>query len=80
MKNLIKVTVLALILTMSMGATADAAEKKVRWKLATTWGPTLAPFTNAVQSLADSVEKMSGGDFTIRIDPANKHKAPFGVF
>ncbi len=58
MKNLIKVTVLALILTMSMGATADAAEKKVRWKLATTWGgPTLAPFTNAVQSLADSVEK-----------------------
>ena len=58
---------------------ANAAEKKVRWKLAMTWGSTLVPFTSAVENMVQMVEKMSGGDFTIRIDAANKHKSPFGV-
>jgi len=30
--------------------------------------------------LAELVEKMSGGHFTIEVDSAGKHKAPFGVF
>lgn len=80
MNNLFKIIVLALIITITMGVTANAAEKKVRLKLATTWGPTLEPFSSAVREFADTVEKMSGGTLTIRVDYANKHKAPFGVF
>ncbi|MBE0491834.1 MAG: TRAP transporter substrate-binding protein [Sulfurospirillum sp.] len=67
---------LAAVLAIS----ANAAEKKVKWKLAMTWGQTLSPFTDAVHGMADMVNKMSGGDFVITIDAANKHKAPFGVF
>ncbi|WP_022850097.1 TRAP transporter substrate-binding protein [Limisalsivibrio acetivorans] len=70
----------AMLVVMMLSVSAFAADQKVRWKLAMTWGPTLAPFTDAVENMASMVEKMSGGDFTIRIDAANKHKAPFGVF
>lgn len=68
-----------LSLIFALAVSANATEKKVRWKLAMTWGSTLVPFTSAVENMAQMVEKMSGGDFTIRIDAANKHKAPFGV-
>jgi len=54
-------------------------EEKVTWKLAMTWGPTLVPFSTAVEKMAKNVEEMSGGNFTIRIDASNKHKSPFGV-
>lgn len=80
MKNILKVTIIALVLAVAFSATADAAEKKVRWKIATTWGPTLEPFSTAVKEFAAQVEKLSGGNFTIRVDFANKHKSPFGVF
>lgn len=73
----IAVAVLAVMLTFAVAA--SAAEQKVRWKLAMTWGPTLSPFTDAVEEMAALVEEMSGGDFVIRIDAANKHKSPFGV-
>jgi TRAP-type mannitol/chloroaromatic compound transport system substrate-binding protein len=66
-------------LVAALAISASAAEKKVHWTLATTWGPTLVPFTSAVHNMADMVEKMSGGNFTIRVDASNKHKAPFGV-
>jgi len=59
---------------------ANAADKKVRWKLAMTWGPTLHPFVDTVENMANMVETMSGGNFVIRIDAANIHKSPFGVF
>jgi TRAP-type mannitol/chloroaromatic compound transport system substrate-binding protein len=57
-----------------------AAEERVRWKLAMTWGPTLHPFVDTVESMAKMVETMSGGNFVIRIDASNIHKSPFGVF
>ena len=66
-------------LVAALAISVQAAEKKVKWKLATTWGPTLTPFVNAPIRMAEMVEKMSGGNFTIRIDFSNKHKAPFGV-
>lgn len=53
--------------------------KAVNWKIATTWGPTAVPFSTAVTNMADMVEKMSGGSFTIQVDASNKHKAPFGI-
>lgn len=66
-------------LVAALAVSANAAEKKVKWKLAMTWGSTLTPFTTAVENMAKMVNDMSGGNFTIRIDASNKHKAPFGV-
>jgi len=66
-------------LAAALAVTASAGEKKVKWKLATTWGPTLVPFTTAPQKVAEMVKEMSGGNFTIRIDASNKHKSPFGI-
>jgi len=74
-----KIALVALAIMLSFAVSVQAAEQKVHWKLAMTWGPTLSPFTDAVESMAKMVEEMSGGDFVIRIDAANKHKSPFGV-
>lgn len=62
-----------------LALSAVAAEKKVKWKLAMTWGQNFPPFSTAVENMANMVEKMSGGDFTIRIDASNKHKSAFGI-
>ncbi|MBP9616408.1 MAG: ABC transporter substrate-binding protein, partial [Aliarcobacter sp.] len=59
--------------------TAASAAEKVKWKLATTWGSTLNPFIDSPTNMANLVETMSDGKFTIRIDAANKHKAPLGI-
>ena len=75
-----KILVLVLAVSFAFSINGFAADKPVRWKLAMTWGPTAVPFSTAVESMASMVEKMSGGDFTIRVDASNKHKAPFGVF
>jgi TRAP-type mannitol/chloroaromatic compound transport system substrate-binding protein len=56
-----------------------AADKVYKWKLATTWGPTLSPFIDTPTKMAEMVKKMSNGRFIIRIDASNKHKSPFGV-
>ncbi len=58
---------------------ATAAEKVIKWNLAATWGSTLSPFIDAPTNMAKLVEEMSGGRFEIRIDAANKHKAPLGI-
>jgi TRAP-type mannitol/chloroaromatic compound transport system substrate-binding protein len=62
-----------------MSTASLAADKVYKWKLATTWGPTLHPFIDAPTKMAEMVEKMSNGRLQIRVDAANKHKAPFGV-
>ncbi len=44
-------------LVTALAVSASAAEKKVKWKLATTWGSTLTPFVNAPMKMAEMVEK-----------------------
>lgn len=66
-------------LVAALAVSASAAEKKVKWKLAMSWGSTFAPFSNTVENMAKMVDEMSGGSFTIRVDASNKHKAPFGI-
>ena len=61
-----------------LAAPAFAAEK-VRWKLAMSWSSTLTPFSTAPLNLAKMVEEMSGGNFTIRVEGAEKHKAALGI-
>jgi TRAP-type mannitol/chloroaromatic compound transport system substrate-binding protein len=73
-KLLVTTALIAGIATM-----ASASDEKVKWKLATTWGSTLTPFIDAPTNMANLVETMSDGKFTIRIDAANKHKAPLGI-
>lgn len=72
---LLFVVLFALVVPLS-----HAQDERVRWKLAMTWGPTLHPFVDAVEDMADMVETMSGGNFVIKIDASNIHKSPFGVF
>ncbi|MCP4969182.1 MAG: ABC transporter substrate-binding protein [Arcobacter sp.] len=61
-------------------STASIAKDKVyKWKLATTWGPTLSPFIDAPKNMAKLVKKMSNGRLIIRIDASNKHKAALGI-
>jgi TRAP-type mannitol/chloroaromatic compound transport system substrate-binding protein len=67
------------VLAIGLSTTAFAKERPVKWKLATTWGPTLHPFIDAPENVAKMVEKMSNGRFTIEVHAANKHKAALGI-
>ncbi len=71
----ITTAVIALILVTSPAM----AGQKVRWKLAMSWSSTLTPFATAPINLAKIVNEMSGGDFTIRVEGAEKHKAALGI-
>ncbi|MGD9224665.1 MAG: hypothetical protein PVH22_15535, partial [Desulfobacteraceae bacterium] len=77
MKLIVKFLVVFALVTL-MSAPAGAAGK-VRWKLAMTWSSTLTPFANAAFNLSEKVKKMSGGDFIIRVEGAEKHKAALGI-
>lgn len=69
----------SLALACALAVSANAAGDKVSWKLATSWNAEFAPFTDTVASMASMVEKMSGGDFVIKVDAVNKHKSAFGI-
>jgi TRAP-type mannitol/chloroaromatic compound transport system substrate-binding protein len=62
-----------------LSTAAFAKDKVYKWKLATTWGPTLSPFIDAPRNLAKMVEEMSNGRLIIRVDASNKHKSAFGI-
>ena len=67
------------LLALMMIATPALAEKKVRWKLAMTWTSTLTPLSNAGPWLAKMVSDMTDGNFEIRFEGAEKHKAGLGI-
>ena len=74
-------TAMAVLLTTAILLPGElSAQKRVKWKSAQTWGPTLPVFNEPIKAVAESLKKMSGGKFTIEIDYSSKHKAPFGVF
>lgn len=73
------VTTLTLSLAVSSFATS-AADKVYRLKLAETWGPNTPILGDASKNMAKLAEEMSNGRLVIRIDSANKHKAPLGIF
>ncbi len=60
-------------------ASPALAAKKVRWKLAMTWSSTLTPLASPAPKLAKLVSEMTGGNFEIRVEGAEKHKAPLGI-
>lgn len=70
-----------LLVSVAFSSLLHASEnKKVRWRLAETWGPNFPVFGDASKNMAELVKKMSNGRFTIRIDSANKHKSALGIF
>jgi TRAP-type mannitol/chloroaromatic compound transport system substrate-binding protein len=70
---------LAAVLITGLSASAMAKDKVYKWKLATTWGPTLTPFIDAPKNMAKMVKEMSDGRLIIRVDASNKHKSAFGI-
>ena len=62
-----------------IAVTPAFAEKKVRWKLAMSWSSTLVPLSESGPWLAQMVSDMTGGNFEIRVEGAEKHKAPLGI-
>lgn len=80
-KRVFKGTMIIVATCTAILATNASAEDKVyRLKLAETWGPNFPVFGDATKNMAAMAEKMSNGRLVIRIDSANKHKAPLGVF
>ncbi len=64
----------------SGGDAGSAKSGKVyKLKLAATWGPTLDPFINTPQEMAEIAEKMSNGRLKIQVDASNKHKSALGI-
>ncbi|MBM9512090.1 TRAP transporter substrate-binding protein [Desulfogranum marinum] len=65
--------------TGSVEEKAAVPEKAVKWKLAMTWSSTLTPLASPPLKLAKLLDEMSGGQFTIRVEGAEKHKAALGI-
>ncbi|WP_136797084.1 MULTISPECIES: TRAP transporter substrate-binding protein [Desulfosediminicola] len=77
MKRFTKVAVVAAVCLLA--ASPAMAAKKIRWKLATTWSSTLTPLASVAPQVAEMVKEMSGGNFEIRVEGSEKHKAPLGI-
>ncbi|WP_160060410.1 TRAP transporter substrate-binding protein [Psychromonas sp. L1A2] len=79
LKSFYKSTLIAAVVLVT-SANAFAADKVYRLKLAETWGPNFPVFGDSVKNMVKMAEEMSNGRLKIRVDSANKHKSPFGVF
>lgn len=71
--------IVMVLASLMLAASPVFAQEKVRWKIALTWTSTLTPLASAAPRLAQMVSDMSGGNFTIRVEGAEKHKAALGV-
>lgn len=72
-------TAVLIALIMMLATPVVAEQEKVRWKLAMTWSSTLVPLSDAGVWLAQMVSDMTGGNFEIRVEGSEKHKAPLGI-
>jgi len=83
-KNMQRCLPLALVLALATScltasSTFAAEAKKVRWNLATTWNSTLLPLATPPVQVAQMVSDMTGGQFIIKVEGAEKHKAPLEI-
>lgn len=77
-QSLLKRALIASVALLSFST--FAADHVYRLKLAETWGPNTPILGDASKNMAKLAQEMSNGRLQIRIDSANKHKAPLGVF
>lgn len=73
-------TAFAIVLFGASAQAQEVSEKTYNLRLAETWGANYPILGETTRSMAAMARKMSGGRLNIRIDSANKHKAPFGIF
>ncbi|WP_309498996.1 TRAP transporter substrate-binding protein [Sulfurovum sp.] len=78
--RIFKLAYIAMFVTFLTGSLNASDKKVITWKLAQTWGSGMPIFGDAVINMAERVKKMSDGRFIIKIDSANKHKAPLGIY
>ena len=78
MNNIVTKISLGLV-CLSLTTSLYAQDKVYKLSMATTWGPTLSPLIDAANNMANIANKMSNGQIEIKIDTANKHKAPLGI-
>ncbi|MBU0923617.1 TRAP transporter substrate-binding protein DctP [bacterium] len=66
-------------LCVGLLSTLHANEKVYKFSMATTWGETATPLIDAANNMAKMANEMSNGRIVIKVDSANKHKAPLGI-
>ncbi|MGA1931751.1 TRAP transporter substrate-binding protein [Arcobacter sp. YIC-464] len=79
MKKLIGKLGVTSVILIAMSMSAQAKEKTYKLKMATTWGKAATPLIDTAESISTLAKEMSNGRLIIKIDSANKHKAPLGV-
>lgn len=70
--------ILGIYCIINTPSAADEA-KKIQWNLATTWNSTLTPLITPPLQVAQMVAEMTGGNFIIKVEGAEKHKAPLEI-
>ncbi len=75
MKNLYKITLITILLTMSSALSA----KTYNWRLAQSWESD-SPLSYSVQQFVTLANQLSAGQLKITVEPQEKHKNPFGIF
>ncbi len=80
LKTSMKKTWLAAGACVALLSSPAFAEKVYKLTLAETWQPNFPLIGDSVRNMVKMADAMSNGRLQIRIDSANKHKAPFGVF
>ena len=74
----IKIIILSLFV---LGLTTNSAfSKNISWRMAEVWTKGDLMFGNTVRSMAESVNAMSGGEFTIEVFSREDHNNSLGVF
>ncbi|NKQ40553.1 MAG: TRAP transporter substrate-binding protein DctP [Sulfurovum sp.] len=74
-----KVTKAAVLVSAIALLASPLAAKKIKWKLAMTWPSTLTPLASPPARVAEYVKAMSDGEFVIKAEGKEKHKAPLGI-
>ncbi len=79
MKKMIGKLGVTSVILIAMSMSAQAKEKVYKLKMATTWGKTATPLIDTANNISKMANEMSNGRLLIKVDSANKHKAPLGV-
>lgn len=79
MKKMIGKLGVTSVILIVMSMSAQAKEKVYKLKMATTWGKAATPLIDTAHNISKMAEEMSNGRLLIKVDSANKHKAPLGV-
>jgi len=74
-----QITKLLLVGLSILISTQSLESEKVKWKLAMTWPKTLAPLSTPPQRVAQLVNEMTNGQFTIKVHDKGIHKAPLAI-